>query len=776
MASLISDDQSSTISTDASNTTELSSLFRMSGANPQSPDGTHEETTDDVDDAYKGINWSKLEGYTMAPHSKRQHISWTWEHGYRIQNMNSQIIFWLCKICIQRKANRNTMYNIAGGSHSQIRHLRDKHNLDANGPIQKKRRLTFNGDTSTAGPIEQALVNQRISDFSPERFKTALLRWMAYANISFRQVELPQFHELLQEAYAEIGTAGCLPTAHTLVSWIKRDFHHYKAVVVEQLQEVEGHIHFTFDLWTAGNLLSLNGVFAHFLDPIGKKKKILLSIPSINGSHTGEAIADGVGEIIKEFGLEKRVGYFVLDNAGNNNTGVEELGRMFGFNPSKRRLRCTAHIVNLVATQIMYGKDLRAFETEGDAPRALQDDLELWRRKGALGKLRNIIMWITDRHAGGGRAREFKSLQIESQNCLLDDEPRRPPAELKRPNDTRWNSHYYAFETAVLNRAPIDAYSEKEERAHNTRLERVTQKNRRLAADKHITLPAKPLIVEDKMSTEDWVTVTRYMEILKPLMLVTKKLEGYPRQGRNGLMWEVLPCYEFLLNHLERLMEQYRHDPDEDLKLNIQLGWQKLNEYYTKLDDTEVYVAAVALHPQLRLTKIKQLWADRADDGWICRAEQQLHNLWQQYRDLPLPEQPHPEAEDDILDEILNTTQLPSEEDLFGPMAQLGKKPAQPPPPLDEMDEFQGTVDTSFANQRDPVSFWVYNRPRWPRLARMALDIYGIPPTEADNERLYSRMGDMVTKKRNRLSAATIGAIQCLRQWDEDEIIIWRSR
>jgi hypothetical protein len=599
---------------------------------------------------------------------------------------------------------------------------------------------------------------------------------MAYANISFRQVELPQFHELLQEAYAEIGTAGCLPTAHTLVSWIKRDFHHYKAVVVEQLQEVEGHIHFTFDLWTAGNLLSLNGVFAHFLDPIGKKKKILLSIPSINGSHTGEAIADGVGEIIKEFGLEKRVGYFVLDNAGNNNTGVEALGRMFGFNPSKRRLRCTAHIVNLVATQIMYGKDLRAFETEGDAPRALQDDLELWRRKGALGKLRNIIMWITDRHAGGGRAREFKSLQIESQNCLLDDEPRRPPAELKRPNDTRWNSHYYAFETAVLNRAPIDAYSEKEERAHNARLERVTQKNRRLAADKHIKLPAKPLIVEDKMSTEDWVTVTRYMEILKPLMLVTKKLEGYPRQGRNGLMWEVLPCYEFLLNHLERLMEQYRHDPDEDLKLNIQLGWQKLNEYYTKLDDTEVYVAAVAFHPQLRLTKIKQLWADRADDGWICRAEQQLHNLWQQYRDLPLPEQPHPEAEDDILDEILNTTQLPSEEDLFGPMAQLGKKPAQPPPPLDEMDEFQGTVDTSFANQRDPVSFWVYNRPCWPRLARMALDIYGIPPTEADNERLYSRMGDMVTKKRNRLSAATIGAIQCLRQWDEDEIIIWRSR
>lgn len=236
---------------------------------------------------------------------------------------------------------------------------------------------------------------------------------MAYANISFRQVELLQFHELLREAYAEIGTAGCLPTAHTLVSWIKQDFQHYKDAVVEQLQEVEGHVHFTFNLWTAGNLLSLNRVFAHYLDPLGKKKKILLSIPSVDGSHTGEAIAKGVGEIIKEFGLEKRVGYFVLDNAGNNNTAVEALGRMFGFSPSKRRLRCTAHIVNLVATQIMYGKDLKAFEAESDAPRALQEDLDLWRRKGALGKLRNIIKWITDRHADGGRAREFKALQIE---------------------------------------------------------------------------------------------------------------------------------------------------------------------------------------------------------------------------------------------------------------------------------------------------------------------------------------------------------------------------
>ncbi|KID82217.1 transposase [Metarhizium guizhouense ARSEF 977] len=625
--------------------------------------------------------------------------------------------------------------------------------------------------------IEQALINQRISNFNPDQFKTALVRWMAYANIAYRQVELPQFHDLLQLAYADIDAVGCLPTADTMVRWTKRDFEIYKAPVIRLLAEVEGNIHFTFDLWTSSNLLCLNGVYAHYLNAFGEKKKILLSVPSIDDSHTGENIAQGVADIITEFHLEKRVGYFVLDNATNNDKAVEKLGTIFGFNPTKHRIRCVVHIVNLVAMQIMYGKDLKAFETENAGVRHLREDLELWRRKGALGKLRNIIMWITDRHADGNRLRGFKALQIEHQNNLLDDDERRcPPSQLKRPNDTRWNSHYYAFETACQNRAAIDAYVEKEERSFTTRLEQTLQKNKRRDPDKQLKLSTKPAIVEDKLSVDDWITITRYMQILKPLVLVTKKLEGCPQEGRNGCMWEVLPCYEFLLAHFERLAELYKHDPDEDLRLNIQLGWQKLDEYYKKLDNTEVYVAAVALHPKYRLAKIKQMWSDREADGWPAAAERQLQDLWRDYKDVQLPEEPtEQQPDDDILDEILNPPVPPSTEDLFGPMEHLYKNPAQQQAsPPDEMDEFQGAVDASFSRVRDPVNFWILNRSRWPRLSRMALEIYGIPPTEADNERLYSRCGDMVTKKRNRLSANIIGAAQCLRQWDEDGIIEWK--
>ncbi len=60
--------------------------------------------------------------------------------------------------------------------------------------------------------------------------------------------------------------------------------------------------------------------------------------------------AKSVGGMIKDFGLEKRVGDFGLDNACDDNTAVGMLEWIFGLSLSKRWLRCTTHIVRLVAT------------------------------------------------------------------------------------------------------------------------------------------------------------------------------------------------------------------------------------------------------------------------------------------------------------------------------------------------------------------------------------------------------------------------------------------
>jgi hypothetical protein len=65
------------------------------------------------------------------------------------------------------------------------------------------------------------------------------------------------------------------------------------------------------------------------------------------------------------------------------------------FEATKRRLRCTGHIFNLVAHSILFGIDNANLELIGDA---IHDDdilsLELakWRLKGLIRKLHNLVL------------------------------------------------------------------------------------------------------------------------------------------------------------------------------------------------------------------------------------------------------------------------------------------------------------------------------------------------------------------------------------------------
>ena len=89
-----------------------------------------------------------------------------------------------------------------------------------------------------------------------------------------------------------------------------------------------------------------------------------LSLPQQKGQHSGANIAETVAAIIFNFGLTPKLGYFVTDNASNNDTCLAELGTKFGFDPVPRCLRCIGHVINLVARAFLFGEDADALETE----------------------------------------------------------------------------------------------------------------------------------------------------------------------------------------------------------------------------------------------------------------------------------------------------------------------------------------------------------------------------------------------------------------------------
>lgn len=179
MADSIRDNESSMHSLATSNAAESSLLSYSPTEDSTSRDTFCESAADSSDNVYKDLDWGKYPGFAKAPHTKRQCTSWTWQYGYKIQHIKTETLYWLCKPCITKKAHKVALYANTGGSHSQIRHLKDKHNLDSSGPIQKKRKINFPDAVSMNTTIEQALINQRISNLNPDQFKTALVRWMA---------------------------------------------------------------------------------------------------------------------------------------------------------------------------------------------------------------------------------------------------------------------------------------------------------------------------------------------------------------------------------------------------------------------------------------------------------------------------------------------------------------------------------------------------------------------------------------------------------------------
>jgi hypothetical protein len=320
-------------------------------------------------------------------------------------------------------------------------------------------------------------------------------------------------------AHEGLDQAGCLPTRNTIRDWIIRDWASYKSVIQGLLGLAQGKVNISFDLWSSRNILSLCGIVVHFIDGNGKLRQFLLSIPRLVGSHKGTNIAADVAAIILEFDLQNRVGYFVLDNAENNDTCMQTLGEVFQFKWRERRLRCAGHVINLVARQILFGKNPDALQLEVQEAKEELKELELWRKKGPIGKLHNIVTYI--RHSDQ-RNQLFKKLQKITYICV-ESGTSQETFELVTDNDTRWNSTHAMIKRAVMLRNPIDTFIQQ----IRTEWEETLRKSRN--AQKKIE--NKPTILDDALTAEDWGVLSEYLEILTPLKEATARLEGRAIQG-----------------------------------------------------------------------------------------------------------------------------------------------------------------------------------------------------------------------------------------------------
>jgi hypothetical protein len=117
-----------------------------------------------------------------------------------------------------------------------------------------------------------------------------------------------------------------IPTRNTIRRWILDLYEMKKASLKAKLHdEAIGQIHILFDLWTSLNSLALMAVVAHFTDKDYRVQTRLLALRCLYGEHSGENQAELLADVLKDYELTDKIGYFVTDNASNNNTTINIL-------------------------------------------------------------------------------------------------------------------------------------------------------------------------------------------------------------------------------------------------------------------------------------------------------------------------------------------------------------------------------------------------------------------------------------------------------------------
>ena len=320
---------------------------------------------------------------------KRHSVIWTYGEDIRLR-ANSNKRFWYCCLC-EKKRCKQELPVVDTGNSTCLDHLKQNHQIDQSG------KRIGNGDLAQS-IINLGSIGRQVFRRDFDFLKELLIRWIVYCHIAFFQFENDYFRELLLNLAPWLS--DLLPkAAKTIRKWVMESFETKKAALRKDLGEARSRISISFDAWTAPSGKAILGVVAHFIDKAGKRRSTLLALRQLQGAHTGENLAGSLLQIFDEYDIQKKIGFFMADNAENNDVCIDILFQelfpsMTAKQRKKRRLRCAGHIIILCAHAFLMGKDAQKIARQMDT--ALREgDLkkvgELWRQRGALGRLHNVI-------------------------------------------------------------------------------------------------------------------------------------------------------------------------------------------------------------------------------------------------------------------------------------------------------------------------------------------------------------------------------------------------
>lgn len=627
--------------------------------------------------------------------------------------------WWHCQPCFDKK--RMKKYNYSGGSSAIVSHLRKEHHIMLSSRQESRRDATQSrlGDiTAFLGHDALPATKKRKATAEPDALDQATLRelycrYTVACSLPFAHVEQPAFRDFVR--YIRPVADDLLPrSAGTVKIDLQNAYDNKKEFIKRALQNALSSIHIVPDNWTSPNCLGVIGFTAQFVTEDHGLQSIVLRIRELDGQHSGENMAEAIMEFIREYGIASKVGYFMMDNAGNMNTmidkvsdGLEHEFDIF-YDPLPHRLRCFGHIINLAVMEFLIG---RRPPTTDPYHGPSDEEVEQWRKRGTIGKLHNIVVYIT-----------WTPQRLKAFIALTDG------LRLRRDNDTRWNSWYRMVEW-VLRPKIRHAIT--------------------------IFCAQDPALQDDALTSSDWVTLAEIHKFLEPFHDAT-----IANEGMRDSICNVLPTMDYLLHHIEAAKKATALP---QLATMMETAWAKLADYYELTEDSPVYSAATVLNPSLKWAYMEKTWEDKAE--WVERAKARVGQLWREtYK---------PTDSTACCPALCSgSTQEPVPRRPNGYKMWMKEQKAT----IFNMDddEYEVHCREPVIMVSDPLKWWLESaqRRRFPNLSLMAIDILSIAPMSTETERLFSKAKLSVTDQRGSMNVETLNLLECLRSWDGSALIV----
>ena len=317
----------------------------------------------------------------------------------------------------------------------------------------------------------------------------ALITLIVVRNLPFCIVEWPEFHALCQALNSQCE--GMITTAHsTIRNKITTAWTSHKDIVRRDLQSAISNIHLSLDIWTSPNGHLLLAICAHYTNHLLQRAKALLALRKVKG-HSGENQFKVLLPVLQDYGIVRKLGAIVADNASPNNTLCQAIEAYMLVKEDRLwdathwRVRCSGHIINLAVQAFLFADIIKVEELESyDKDEKGEGDEEARKAKfrliGPLGKMHNIVIYIR-----GSATRIAEFVELAGRRIPLD-------------NRTRWNSWYLMLTVALSLRSAIDEYC----RNNESDLE------------------------DDELTPEDWRRLRTIKEFLEPFHDATLYTEG----------------------------------------------------------------------------------------------------------------------------------------------------------------------------------------------------------------------------------------------------------